>query len=98
MLDRWFDIAVAIVIGALAFFGKRELSRIDGKADKAELDRIHDKADKAALTAVLVRLDTHIADDRALRAELTESLSAMNKTLTETQVAVARIAGRLDSQ
>lgn len=86
MLDKWFEIAVAIVIAALAFFGKRELNRIDQKVDKADF------------IAALKRLDDHIADDKELRAEITESLGAINRTLTETQVSVARIVGRFDAQ
>jgi hypothetical protein len=86
VLDKWFEIAVAVVIGALAFFGKRELNRIDQKVDKADF------------IAALKRLDDHIADDKAMRVELSESLATMNRTLTETQVAVARIAGRFDAQ
>jgi hypothetical protein len=86
VLSNWFEITVGVVIAALAFFGRRELNRIDQKVDKADF------------AAALKRLDDHIADDKAMRVELTESLGAMNKTLTETQVAVARIAGRFDAQ
>jgi hypothetical protein len=81
----WFEIGTALVISALAFFGKRELSRIDQKVDKADF------------AAALKRIDDHIADDKAMRAELTESLATMNKTLTETQVSIARIVGRLEA-
>jgi hypothetical protein len=82
---NWVEVGLAVVIGALAFFGRRELTRIDQKVDKADF------------IAAIKRLDDHIADDKAMRVELTESLATMNKTLTETQVAVARIAGRFDA-
>jgi hypothetical protein len=85
VFDKWFEIAVSVVILALGFFGRREINRIDQKVDKADF------------AAALKRLDDHIADDKAMRAELTESLASMNRTLTETQVSIARIVGRLEA-
>lgn len=68
----------------LSFFGKRELNRIDQKADGASLN------------ATIEILRRHVDDDRAIQERITERLDGIAETLTETQVAVARIAGRLE--
>lgn len=80
--DLWTG-ALTAVIAVMAFFGRRELKRIDEKPARTEFDDM------------LRRLDEHIADDKQLRAELSESLAQMNKTLTETQISLAHIAGSI---
>jgi len=80
--DIWTG-ALTTVMAVLAFFGKRELKRLDEKPSKEAFD------------AMLQRLDEHIADDKAMRAELSDGLAQMNKTLTETQISLAHIAGSI---
>lgn len=93
MSEKWVEIILGVVIVVFGFFTKRELNRIDD-----QFRGLDEKANKEDLAIALKRLDEHIADDKAMRHELAEGLANLNKTLTETQVSVARIAGRLDVQ
>ena len=85
----WREIAGALLamwLGVLTFFGRRELSRLDNKAERSDFD------------ATLRRIDEHIQDDKELRAVIEEKFDTIMRTNTETQVQVARIAGRLEGR
>jgi hypothetical protein len=86
---QWFsehapEVFLGVVMAILSFFGKRELNRIDQKADGA------------ALNAAIEVLKRHVDDDRIVQERITERLDTIAETLTETQVAVAKIVGRLE--
>lgn len=90
MLEQHAEKIIGALFGlwlaVLTFWGKRELKRLDGKADKDEMQRL------------FVTLEGHIKDDKEMRRELTERLDDVVEAVTETKVSVARIAGQLDSR
>jgi len=84
MSEHLGEMFLGVVMAILSFFGKRELARIDQKADGA------------ALAAAIEVLRRHVDDDRDVQERITERLDTIAETLTETQVAVANIVGRLE--
>jgi len=80
--DHIYEILLTGVIAIMAFFGKRELNKVDKLDDS--------KADKEDLAELMKRLDAHLEDDKELRRDLTRSVA-------EVREHVARIAGRLES-
>jgi hypothetical protein len=87
-VDEWIkqhaiESVLGIVVALLAFFGKREIKRIDEKADQEDVE------------ALLKRMDEHIQDDKELRKDLRESMDRFAERLTETSEHVAHIRGKL---
>jgi len=87
-VDEWIskhaaETVIAVVMAILAFFGKREIRRIDEKAGSEDVKLVADQ------------LKSHIAacDIRAGRAE--EKLDTVQQAITDAQVNIAKIAGKL---
>lgn len=90
MLEQHAEKIIGALFGlwlaVLTFWGRRELARLDDKADRKEMQRLFET------------LEAHIRDDKDMRKELTERLDDVVEAVTETKVSVARIAGQLDSR
>jgi len=62
VLDKWLEIGLLAGISILAYFGRREMNRIDTKADQ------HD------VKEALKRLDSHISECREQNEKVSDTL------------------------
>lgn len=64
---HWLEVLLGIVMGLMTFFGKRELDRVDRKADTKDV------------SAILATLDAHVEEDRETRVEILGELKSMRQ-------------------
>lgn len=64
---HWVEAFLGVVMGLMAFFGKRELDRVDKKADSKDV------------SAVLVALDAHVVEDKETKMTLLNELKEIRK-------------------
>lgn len=94
MMD-WAD-GITAAVGAswlslLSWVGVREVKRLDGKADREELNRV---------LTLMEKRDSEYREDqkdaRQGRRELHQKFDALGERLSETNIQLARLAGRLN--
>lgn len=93
--SSWLESAAAGVLtlwlGLLSWVGRREVKRIDGKADRDQVER---------MLAMMERRDERYREDMTQastkRGEMHKKIDGVIDKLNETNVQLARIAGRLN--
>lgn len=78
-------------LSVLSWIGRREVRRIDGKADVEQLNRL--------ITLMEKRDDQYREDQKEVsqgRRELHQKVEAVVEKLNETNVQLARLAGRMN--
>jgi hypothetical protein len=85
----------ALWLGVLTVWGKRELDRLDEKADKSDLARIDEKADKKADNAALL---AYMEEAKIARELIHKKLDDVSHSTQATAVCLARLEGRLNGK